>query len=329
MKAQGKGHPLLETKLSLWDFCWRFPVPLHTHHVFMPDRALYVIVFNIEAAISDEDEQLQKLLFWLHSVCAHARHPDAVVMIVGTHKASVSDASRKCFTNKLYHRITHPFCDRLVLNPIDDKPLFLVENSEPLDRDFQQLRAEIFRRVESAEYAQERYPIKYLHFYHEIQNRRKLAQKDCAANVATLKEVEDLAREACDVTGEDQLKKMLRYFCEAGEIIYSEEDEELRQHVVLDPQFLVDVMKKLVEIPRGSHRSHRYAIEWRNYENSGIITEKLLKHIYCDMSNLVPLLTHLLKAYDLMCPNCTHFKCQVLPKFVFSPCHVAPHSRVM
>ncbi|XP_033636439.1 uncharacterized protein LOC117297485 [Asterias rubens] len=302
MKTAVQGQPLLETKLSLWDFAG--DTLYHcTHHVFMPDRALYVIVFNLEAAVSNEDVQLQKLLFWLHSVCAHARHPDAVIMIVGTHKDSVPQSKIKRFTDKLHDRITPEFCHRLVLNPVDDKPLFLVENSKPLDEDFKQMRAEIFKRVESAEYAQEKYPIKYLHFYREIQNRRKLAQtSDFAKNVATLREIQELAKETCDVESEEQLKKMLRYFREAGEIIYKEEDEILRNHVVLDPQFLVDVMKKVMFIPRGSHRNHRYAIEWRNYENTGILSQELLLHIYCEMSHLVPLFTNLLEAYDLVCP---------------------------
>ncbi|XP_038049754.1 uncharacterized protein LOC119723261 [Patiria miniata] len=300
MKTVLQRQPVLKTKLSLWDFAG--DTLYHcTHHVFMPDRALYVIVFNLHAAVSDEDGQLQKLLFWLHSVCAHACHPDAVIIIVGTHKASVSDVKKLRFTEELHRRITPHFCHRLVLNPLDDKPLFLVDNSQPVHEDFQQLRAQIFRRVESAEYAQERYPIKYLLFYRQIQNRRKLAETDCAAYVMTLDQISDLARDTCDVTNEDDLKSMLRFFGEAGELIHKDDDDILRQHVVLDPQFLVDVMKKLLRIPRGSKRSHRFAVDWKDYESSGIITEGLMQHIYSDMSHLVPLLTKLLQAYDLMC----------------------------
>ncbi|XP_022107649.1 uncharacterized protein LOC110988457 [Acanthaster planci] len=301
MKSVLQGKPVLETKLSLWDFAG--DTLYHcTHHIFMPDRALYVIVFNLQAAVSDEEGQLQKLLFWLHSVCAHARHPDAVVIIVGTHKESVSEASRTRITNELHRRIASPFCHRLVVNSLNDKPLFLVENSQPVDEDFKQLRGEIFRRVESAEYAQEKYPIKYLHFYREIQKHRKRAEKDCAANVVTVDQIGDLAMNTCDITKDDDLESMLKFFCEAGEIIHKNNDNVLHDYVVLDPQFLVDVMKKLVHIPRASRRSHRFAVDWINYENSGIITEGLLQHIYGDMCHLVPLLTKLLQAYDLMCP---------------------------
>ncbi|XP_038049755.1 uncharacterized protein LOC119723262 [Patiria miniata] len=324
MTAVLQKQPVLETKLSLWDFAG--DTLYHcAHHVFMPDRALYVIVFNLHAAVSDEVGQLQKLLFWLHSVCAHAHHPDAVIIIVGTHKASVSKANRLRFTEELHRRITSPFCHRLVLNPLDDKPLFLVENSYSDDKDFQQLRAEIFRRVESAEYAQERYPIKYLHFYREIQNRRKLAEIDCAAYVMTLDQISDLARVTCDVTNEDDLKNMLQFFGEAGEIIHKDDDDILREHVVLDPQFLVDVMKKLVRIPRGSKRSHRFAVDWRDYESSGIITEGLLQHIYGDMSHLVPLLTKLLQAYDLMCPVASVFNPNCSQKSFLVPAMLPPY----
>ncbi|XP_038049627.1 uncharacterized protein LOC119723150 [Patiria miniata] len=324
MKAVLQRQPILETKLSLWDFAG--DTLYHcTHHVFMPDRALYVIVFNLHAAVSDEDGQLQKLLFWLHSVCAHARHPDAVIIIVGTHKASVPEAHRLRFTDELHRRITSHFCHRLVLNPLDDKPLFLVENSQPVDEDFKQLRAEIFRQVESAEYAQETYPIKYLHFYREIQNRRKLAETDCAAYVMTLDQISDLARDTCDVTNEDDLKSMLRFFGEAGELIHKDDDDILRQHVVLDPQFLVDVMKKLVRIPRGSKRSHRFAVNWRDYESSGIINEGLLQHIYGDMLHLVPLLTKLLQAYDLMCPVASVFNPNCSQKSFLVPAMLPPY----
>ncbi|XP_038049629.1 uncharacterized protein LOC119723151 [Patiria miniata] len=324
MKAVLQRQPILETKLSLWDFAG--DTLYHcTHHVFMPDRALYVIVFNLHAAVSDEDGQLQKLLFWLHSVCAHARHPDAVIIIVGTHKASVPEAHRLRFTEELHRRITSPFCHRLVLNPLDDKPLFLVENSQPVDDDFKQLRAEIFRRVESAEYAQERYPIKYLHFYREIQNRRKLAETECAACVMSLDQIRDTARDTCDVTSQDDLKNMLRFFGEAGEIIHKDDDDILRQHVVLDPQFLVDVMKKLVRIPRGCKRSHRFAVNWRDYESSGIINEGLLQHIYGDMLHLVPLLTKLLQAYDLMCPVASVFNPNCSQKSFLVPAMLPPY----
>ena len=85
-------------KMTIFDFAGQRMYYV-MHHIFISPRlSIYLVVFSLAKDPQDELEgedaacgltQLENLHFWLNSI--HAQAPDAPIIVVGTHRASISD----------------------------------------------------------------------------------------------------------------------------------------------------------------------------------------------------------------------------------------------
>ncbi|XP_070562813.1 uncharacterized protein [Ptychodera flava] len=301
LKRQVKGSKLFTTRLSLWDFAGQ-ALYYNTHHVFISNHAVYLLVFNLEEAASGKAAQLERILFWLNSVYTHARDEDAVIFLVGTHRDSITSATRNEVAEYLYDKLYANFCSRLIMNP-DGSPIFVVESSKPLDQDVHELQTQIMRRVQEAEYMSQEYPIKYLLFYRIIKEKREEAETEgLSCCICSFDEVRDLAKVTCHVDSTQEFNEMLEFFYKAGEIIYQSNDNTLKDVIIFDPQVLVDIMKNLFAIPPIPCRSHKMAVYWWMLQTDGIAHRRLISHIGNPMKLPNHVTSSLLEAYDLICP---------------------------
>ncbi|XP_072042124.1 uncharacterized protein [Amphiura filiformis] len=144
VSSRGKDATIM--KLIIWDFAGD-SVYQFMQHFFLPKSAVFILVFNLEQALENLNQQVEKLTQWLHTVKAHSTVLDAVVFIVGTHLDSIKDHEgfldnvTTCFRDSLYDE----FCGILAINPKYEAPLFPVENSRPIDDDGVLLRQTIKR----------------------------------------------------------------------------------------------------------------------------------------------------------------------------------------
>ncbi|XP_070562780.1 uncharacterized protein [Ptychodera flava] len=209
-KQQAKGAEDLPRRLSLWDFAGD-TLYYTTHQVFISSHAVYLIVFSLLQATENPQKQLDRILFWLHSVQTHAKHKDAVIFLVGTHRDSVDIAKREKLCNFLQDKLYDVFCDRLIVN---DKGFltFVVENSRPLESDAHQLRSKIWERTQDVEYLNEEFPVRFLHFYKVIKKRRQESEQFGRQHcICTNADVMALVRESCGVEDESEMHEMLKY----------------------------------------------------------------------------------------------------------------------
>ncbi|XP_070562805.1 uncharacterized protein [Ptychodera flava] len=301
-KALRGGSKNLPTRLSLWDFAGD-ELYYSTHHVFLASHAVFLLVFNLKEAVQDRSKQLNRILFWLHSISIHAKDKDSVIFLVGTHRHSVTLSDQEDIDQYLFGNLYGIFCDRLVVNS-DRRLVFMVENSVCKDTEMLKIKELISYKVMEAEYIIREFPIKYLHFYKLILSKRKEGEnRRFSQSISSYADVEDYVSNACGITNEDDFRELLSFFHRAGEIIYQPDDPVLEQYVVFDPQLLVDIMKVLMNIPPRYKRSQKVAPYWLKLEQHGILHSSLVEHMMKPLNVPTHVIISLLAAYDLICPT--------------------------
>ncbi|XP_077981109.1 uncharacterized protein LOC144436240 isoform X2 [Glandiceps talaboti] len=304
LKCLVKGTQYFATRLSLWDFAGQ-DIYYSMHHIFISSNAVYLVVFSIEEASKDKEKQLRRLLFWLNSICVHAKDKDSAIFLIGTHKDSVSKETRhqlaEYFDGKL--KRIEEICKRLVVNT-DMRRIFCVENSTRFDKDALNLQSVILREVNALECSNEEFPISFLQFYNIVKEKRCWINSTEArvhtSSIYSYEEIKDKMEIDYGIN-EKSFVEMLDMFDKAGEIIYQPNDETLKKYIIFDPQVLVDVMKSLTTIPATQRQVRQIAFYCSVLEERGIANSNLLSHIAKSMGLSTEIVVSLLRAYDLIC----------------------------
>ena len=77
----------VSVKVNIWDFAGhKLYEPMH--HLFMNNRSLYVVVFNLSEMRKSPEKSLCGIHYWLNSIASHTSTSTPIIL-VGTHKALV------------------------------------------------------------------------------------------------------------------------------------------------------------------------------------------------------------------------------------------------
>eukprot|EP00928_Gymnodinium_smaydae_P031993 TRINITY_DN23299_c0_g1_i1.p1 TRINITY_DN23299_c0_g1~~TRINITY_DN23299_c0_g1_i1.p1 ORF type:complete len:1489 (+),score=280.72 TRINITY_DN23299_c0_g1_i1:111-4577(+) len=270
--------------LKTWDFGGQREYYV-MHHLFLTNRGVYLVVTRLDAwlrpdlesgaVIGDEQQQIQEehdggafeppleaLSFWLSSIHMHA--PDAIVIIVGTHADKVVSCKDEVEARvegeivRLMERV--PGVERqVVVNDADGLCFFPVDNSLGSSGDgIQALRACIDRETASAlaedgPFGQE-LPLPWVRLREALEDCSEGSMGDdgvlpmTATFVLALSKVREMAHEA-GIDAEADLLACLRCLHAFGNIVFFDEDD-LRDTVVLNTQWLADAMAHVLNCPR-------------------------------------------------------------------------------
>ncbi|XP_077992182.1 putative serine/threonine-protein kinase pats1 [Glandiceps talaboti] len=291
MVQVGKALP---TRLHLLDFAGD-ELYYSGHHIFIPNHALYLIVFNFIDAVEDKTKQLRRILFWLHSIFIHSKDKDTAVFLVGTHRDSTNPENRQEVAIYFDRELSEvsKFYDRLVVNS-NNTHVFPVENDGPFDLDMKNLREKILDCIQTTNRSRKIIPIRYLHFYKFIKEVRN--QNSKKGRVMRYRKVLKLACTTYDIRDEQDFRDMLTFFHDTGEIIHQVED------VILDPQVLITLLKHLMKPPPLAHQARNLKSSWKTLKENGIVDVRLLEHMGHSIGVSRKQVESLLTAYDLMCP---------------------------
>ncbi|XP_078001522.1 uncharacterized protein LOC144454004 [Glandiceps talaboti] len=270
--------PRKRTKLTIRDFAGH-PLYHFAHHIFMHSHSIYIIVFNLQEAVSDMAGTFKIILYWLHSIESHVEHQNASIFLVGTHRDSVTTADRNRIVSDITSRLPRKFYNIVVWNDSNNSPLFQIENSverSVVDCDLQTLREEVWSRARNAEFMTKEWPIKYWAFLKEIRNQRESG--NYVGNYHLFLE-KSLENPMYKMKTEEEFVEMLNFFQNIGEIIYQANDDKLKEKIVFDPKFLVDVMAAIVNIPERSKQEYGFKDQWDELKQTGLGRESLIKHI--------------------------------------------------
>ncbi|XP_077867707.1 putative serine/threonine-protein kinase pats1 [Saccoglossus kowalevskii] len=285
-----------------------------THHVFIASESIFLVVFNL-AKFEQNDQrtfELNRILFWLHSIHAHAKYRDLRIFLVGTHRDSVDKKTIEDIAIFLKRKLCHmesAYAQRLVINE-DNTPLFRVENSRHGDVDLHHLQSVIIKEANEIGVMKKKFPIRWLRFLDmlmvdEGNQHPAVHLVDTGRRkefIMPLKKAIRFALRRNVVKDQEEMMEMLHYFNRTGDLIYVQNDIALRQYVILNPELLVDAVKTITNVPERKYWSPINVRFWGRLAEEGIIHIRLLKKLMRPLPANIDAIINLLQCYDLIVP---------------------------
>ncbi|XP_072021508.1 probable serine/threonine-protein kinase pats1 [Amphiura filiformis] len=263
-----------DLEVTFWDFAGQ-ELYYSTHQVFFNRRAVFALVFDMSKKLEErcEVQDFSKkrqsrfhdfngedfIKFWLQSIYTYAAQDSAddkgypPIFIIGTHKRDsaveeevVKDQLFAILEGKQYEKYV-----RRQFHFLENDP---TKQQQPCDEEaLKSMKDAVAKAAINAPHMKEQYPIKWLQFHKAV--IETLGTGDNKPYI-TLEETRELAAE-CNITDESQFITMLGLYHDLGTIIWFGEDKILKNTIILDPQWLIDVFKAVITVlPNEQQASH-------------------------------------------------------------------------
>ena len=330
LKAVDKVEDKEDIYSVLWDFGGQ-SVYYATHPLFLTARAIYLLVFDLSRGPLErakpvvrqgtfkkfEDSfspktNLDYLDFWMTSVASLANQDGnhevtsnsgilptnlPPVFLVCTHADTPhGDGDPRTLAKEIFGSLhTKPYKTHLYEN------VFAVDNTKSgLQSECPEV-ARLKREVHAVakELPQIPIPIKWLHYEKALQ-----VMKEDGNKWITLESAKQIAYEVCHIVKERQFETLLDFLHDQRIVIHFDDTPELSRLVVLDPQWLIDVFKKVITIKPYCYQEKGFRELWAKLE-TGILEEKLLEHVWgplCDNRETSDSLVAIMEKFSLLCP---------------------------
>ena len=303
---------------STWDFGGQ-SVFHNLHHLFLSRYSVYLVVFKMTGIFEDEKSTVEMVRYWLNSLALHAR--GAPILLVGTHKDKVktyaehqkiSEILKKILGERLIEQVT-PYAkekeDGLWFYPIDNS----MSGHGRADPVVLLLREAIesAAKEDPEEYLERPIPIRWRGLLDLL-----LARDE---SFMTMKEMKSLAEEQCLPAW--QLMPMMEMFHELGVLFHFSNPVELREIVILQPQWLVSGICQVIFDWSLHEQEHHKQIKiemkstYDAWREKGIVTSRLLDRLW-DFGFQEPNL----KAFLLRFMEEVALICEVEPSTFLVPC---------
>ena len=336
----------------LWDFA-RQSVYYTTHPIFLTEKAIYLLAYNLSLnphekasvpvrqgvykmseEINDSKNNLDYLDFWMSSVYSLVR-PDASyegaavsditptrlppVFLVCTHADQpYHSKDPRQLALELYGFLR----DKIYGNQLF-KDVFVVDNTKSGGKqecpEVVRLREEVLAVAKTLPQVKESIPLKWLKYEHELQLLRQDGYKwipfEKAREVASVK---------CGINDQEQLRTVLNFLHDQRLLIHFSETTELEATVILDPQWLIDVLKMVITVKCYEHTEESVEELWLKLEKTGILDERLLYHAWRPLFEsqvTCQSLIAIMERFSLLCswPPLDTTKQYLVPSMLMSP----------
>ena len=316
----------------MWDFAGQ-SVFYVTHPLFLTARAIYLLVYDLSHNPHDIAKPVVKqgihnkfqdnfnlmtnfdyLDFWMTSVASIAsqdKNDDEdlksevlpkklpAVFLVCTHADQpYSGCDPFELANEIFGRLKgKPYGPQLA-------DVFVVDNtksgSELECLEVVRLREVVLAVAEALPHVNEVIPIKWLRFEKCLQTL-----KNERHHCISLAQAKHLASKVCNINKDSEFITLLDFLHDLRLLIHFDDTPELNDVVILDPQWLIEVFKKVITVRPYHWKEKPYLDLWYKLEREGILEETLLKHAW---SSLIPQtetcesLTAIMERFSLLCP---------------------------
>ena len=294
----------------LWDFAGQ-SVYYETHQLFLTSRAIYLLVYDLSRDPSESAQAVKRqgvfakieeksatktnldyLDYWMTSissqpsridehdlcsaststvlpktlppvflVCTHSDQPfagndpsDLALEVYGSLK-------RKSYGEQLFHDV------------------FKVDNTKSGTQDecpdVKRLRESILAVAMELPQTKEKIPIKWLKYEKALQNVLDEGHK-----WITIEHAKRIACEVCQIHDDQEFETVLDFLHDQRILIHFDDTVELNKLVVLDPQWLIDVFKTVITVPRYDQQERGLNDLWLKLEREGILEENLLQRAW-------------------------------------------------
>ncbi|KAL3889149.1 hypothetical protein ACJMK2_001503, partial [Sinanodonta woodiana] len=276
--------------LSLWDFAGQHSF-YTTHQTFLTSRAIYLLVINLSQQVTDliqenecfldaKGKQLcnipEMMEIWLNMIhsCAPSSHPgNPPVILVGTHVDKIPEKNRQKVIDEYFMKIRQMLKNKpLVLHLMDD---IAIDNKLESDPSLEKLKRRIFELASQQPHWGEKKPARWLPLEQAI-----MTMRDSDVKVAPLSLIEEINRSSSvKIENRDELEMFLIFQHDIGTILYFNADG-LRENIVLNPQWMIDVFRSLITDKTFIRQHPTITEEWFEFEETGKLTHKLIDAIW-------------------------------------------------
>ena len=290
-----------------WDFAGQ-SVYYTTHPLFLTARAIYFLVFDLSQNPHEKARPLVKqgvckkfedtfnlkknldyLDFWMTSVASLASQDDSndvvrettplanklpTVFLVCTHADEPHDGrDPKELAIEIFGSLkAKSYCSQL-------SDVFVVDNtksgSECECEEIMRLREAVLDVAKELPHINEVIPLKWLKYEKALQIVKKGGHR-----YISLAQARHIASEVCNINKDNEILTLLNYLHDLRNLIHFDDTPELNNVVVLDPQWLIDVFKKVITVRPYDCKEREFLDLWRKLETKGILEEKLLEHVW-------------------------------------------------
>ena len=314
----------------LWDFGGQ-SVYYTTHPLFMTPRAMYCLVYDLSRdphkiaepvvkqgmykKILDNHSaktNLDYLNFWMTSVASLDSPVEDQLELLEVMSLVIPPVFLVCTHADEPYDGTDPFAlAREVFGSLQSKyrnhlynDVFVVDNTksgvESECSEVKRLRKKVLAVAKNLPQMKDAIPIKWLQYEKALQVTMKEGH-----NWISLEMAKQIASEVCKIDDDQELLTLLNFLHDQRILIHYDDTPLLNNMVVLDPQWLVDVFKKLITVKPYDQEEREFEELWRRLESTGILDEKLLEHMWgplLDQQETFASLIEIMEKFSLLCP---------------------------
>ena len=214
------------------------------HHLFLTDYGFYVVLFSLEGMLNNQAKCLEGLRFWVNALSLHA--PSAPIVIVGSFldvlgSLSVDDraARLRSISDVLSSHLGGIERCRLKRNEAQGL-LFYPLNNVTMDG-IGPIRDVIESTTRRQTFVKSLVSLKWTKLLDTLMKEKR-------ESWVSLSSVE---REGATlgITSSEEIQRMLTLFHDMGLILHFSGNETLNNLVILDPQWLIDMICKVIRDP--------------------------------------------------------------------------------
>ena len=321
------------TDEKIWPIIWDFAgqdIFRAIHPIFMSSDDIYLLVFDLTKKLCEkaecrvnvshkehtvtardsEDTNLDHLLRWMdliHSLKkGNQKEKEKVsyppVILVGTHADCVDDPSKamelvkqKCLRVFCKHSYLPHIRDRLSIDNTKAGKLFDQEEIE-------KFREAILKVADEMPHTKKPIPLQWHRVEKEISQpkwqRRKFLFKDAFRE-------EIVSLDYCAFKNEDDFEELVHFLHSRGTIVYHEHeyDEEKIGLVILDPQWLIKIFCKIINVTPQDNDPWCIETDREELAGKGILSERLIDYTCRDesVSSIKGHLISLMSKFNLIC----------------------------
>ncbi|VDI30733.1 Hypothetical predicted protein [Mytilus galloprovincialis] len=235
----------------LWDFAGQKDF-YATHQVFLSNCAVYLLVTDsLDFTIAEEpginfEDSAQYVRFWFDAIHCYwsttkRGRLDPPIIVVCTNEDRFKDSSERQIRQEQFHENL----SKVLKNQKKKRHLrnvyFVSNTDDDDDTVFEKIRNGISREAMNMKDWGRKCPLKWLLFQKVL-----VKLKESGVPISTTTKLSIIAKhDDIGITNDEEFKLCLQYCHDNGTVIYFEE-ENLQDHVILDPKWLVDAFRCLV-----------------------------------------------------------------------------------
>ena len=318
--------------LTLWDHGGQIEF-YATHHIFLDPKATNLIVMdiskrpadpldrNVETAVPSTPAKF--LCYWLNTIHTMIMSSDDKnntgqpnIVLVLTHKDKIKADDKDKYIEEYKDAILSYIDGKAYSKYFAMDDIYVVDNTDDSDDDFDVIRKRIFQMIAKQEgWGRER-PLRWLKLEADV--RREARRR----SIRYIEFDSVLAFGLKYGMEEPEVEAFLRLHSEWGDFVYYP-DEALRDLVITDPQWLVDMFKTLIT-PHEFIDKRQLTEEIKDELKNAIVSDRSLEVLWKKKDK--EFLLELLSKFELLIPLST---IPVRGRRFLIPCMVTSEKRLL